>query len=75
MVENLHDPTRILRGKRVLIVDDDSRNILSLTHVLEDHGVEVLAAENGQAALDRLETDSAIDLVLMDMMMPEMDGF
>jgi tubulin-specific chaperone A len=75
IVENLHDPTRILKGKTVLVVDDDSRNILSLTHLLEDHGVRVFEAENGKEALKWLEGGGAADIILMDMMMPEMDGY
>jgi CheY-like chemotaxis protein len=76
IVENLHDPTRILKGKSVLVVDDDPRNIQSLTHLLEDHGVQVYEAENGKAALSWLEGGGQqIDIILMDMMMPEMDGY
>ncbi|HET9035231.1 MAG TPA: response regulator, partial [Myxococcaceae bacterium] len=51
------------------------RNIFALTAVLESNGVRVLMAENGQDALDRLDREASIDLVLMDIMMPEMDGF
>lgn len=75
IVENLHDPTRILKGKSVLVVDDDPRNILSLTHLLEDHGMQITVADNGKVALEKLEKTEKIDLILMDMMMPEMDGY
>jgi CheY-like chemotaxis protein len=59
----------------VLIVDDDVRNIFSLTSVLEDHGMQVIFAENGRDALRQLDANPGIDLVLMDVMMPEMDGY
>jgi CheY-like chemotaxis protein len=64
----------VLKGSRVLIVDDDVRNVFALTSALEQHGMEVRFAENGREALDKLETDE-FDIVLMDIMMPEMDGF
>ena len=62
-------------GKKVLIVDDDVRNIFALTSVLESHGLEVLYAENGKDGIDTLERNPDVDLVLMDVMMPEMDGY
>jgi len=62
-------------GKKVLIVDDDVRNIFALTSVLETHGVEVLYAENGKDGIDALERNPDVDVVLMDIMMPEMDGY
>ncbi|HVJ49022.1 response regulator [Desulfitobacterium sp.] len=64
-----------LEGKTVLIVDDDMRNIFALTSLLETHNMNVLFAENGREALDTLSDHSAIDLILMDIMMPEMDGY
>jgi HAMP domain-containing protein/CheY-like chemotaxis protein/signal transduction histidine kinase len=75
MLEQLHDTDAVLAGKRVLIVDDDVRNIFSLTSVLEDRGMDVRFAENGKDALAVLEEDSNVDAVLMDIMMPEMDGY
>lgn len=69
------DEDQLFKGKKVLIVDDDIRNIFALAQVLEDNGIEILEAENGQVALDMLELHKDIDLVLMDLMMPEMDGF
>ncbi len=63
-----------LEGKKVLIVDDDMRNIFALAAVLEEHGMQITSADNGREALDILNNRSDLDLVLMDIMMPEMDG-
>jgi CheY-like chemotaxis protein len=65
---------QVLLGRRVLIVDDDVRNVFALTSALEQRGVEVRYADNGRAAIGLLEQDLAVDLVLMDIMMPGMDG-
>jgi len=62
-------------GKRVLVVDDDIRNVFAMTSLLEEAGLVVRSAENGHAALDLLRGDHEVDLVLMDVMMPEMDGY
>ncbi|WP_434041295.1 MULTISPECIES: HAMP domain-containing protein [Sorangium] len=75
IVEQLHEPTAALSGKCALIVDDDFRNIYALKTVLESHGMTTLAADTGKAAIERLERTSGIDVVLMDIMMPEMDGY
>ena len=75
MLEHLHDSDAVFAAKHVLIVDDDVRNIFSLTSVLEQHGMEVSFAENGKDALAKLEANPDVDLVLMDVMMPEMDGY
>ncbi len=64
-----------LAGKKVLVVDDDVRNIFALTAVLERHKMAVRSAENGRAALEELGQNPDVDIVLMDIMMPEMDGF
>lgn len=64
-----------LFGKRILLVDDDVRNVFSLTSVLEIAGCEVLYAENGLESIKILEENREIDIVLMDIMMPEMDGY
>lgn len=65
----------ILKGKNILVADDDVRNIFSLSKSLEQHGINVIAATDGKEALRQLEENQNIDLVLMDMMMPEMDGY
>jgi CheY-like chemotaxis protein/signal transduction histidine kinase len=75
MLEHLHDADSVVAGKKILVVDDDVRNIFSLTSVLEDHGMVVRFAENGKQAIDQLKADPEIDAVLMDIMMPEMDGY
>jgi CheY-like chemotaxis protein len=64
-----------LSGCRVLIVDDDVRNIFALTSILERHHIQVMHAENGRAGIDTLLATPEIDLVLMDIMMPGMDGY
>ena len=75
MLEQLHDADATLEGKRVLIVDDDVRNVFALTNALEVAGMEVAFAENGRDGLAALDADPEVDLVLMDVMMPEMDGY
>ncbi len=74
-IRMLHDPAQQLRGKKVLLVDDDMRNTFALSRVIEEAGLNVVLAENGQLALDVLEREDDIDLVLMDIMMPVMDGY
>lgn len=66
---------KVLEGKRILLADDDMRNIFALTTVFETHQINVETANNGLEALEALERNPAIDLVLMDIMMPEMDGY
>ncbi|GAB2615613.1 HAMP domain-containing protein [Streptomyces capparidis] len=63
------------RGQKVLVVDDDVRNVFALTSVLEQHGLTVLYAENGREGIEVLEQHDDVALVLMDIMMPEMDGY
>jgi CheY-like chemotaxis protein len=73
-VEDLHRDSRVLENKKALIVDDDMRNIFALSTVLHDHGMEIISANNGREAIRLVQEDSSIDIVLMDIMMPEMDG-
>ncbi len=75
MLEQLHKSDSVFEGKKILIVDDDVRNIFSLTSVLEQQGMHVVFAENGRDAIRLLQEQAGIDLVLMDVMMPEMDGY
>jgi len=74
MLQSLMDADRPLTGKRVLIVDDDMRNIFALATVLEDHGMDIAWADNGRQAIERAAGEPAVDVVLMDIMMPELDG-
>ncbi|MDR3025549.1 response regulator [Chryseobacterium sp.] len=67
--------TEVLSGKKVLITDDDVRNIFSLTKALEKYKVEVIVAMDGKHALEQINHNPDIDVILMDMMMPEMDGY
>jgi CheY-like chemotaxis protein len=75
MVQRLHESDEALRDKRVLVVDDDVRNIFALSSVLERHGMAVVTAGTGQEAIEKVSGDADIDLVLMDIMMPGMDGY
>jgi hypothetical protein len=73
---NGHEPDdSLLAGKRVLVVDDDIRNIFALTAMLERHDMAVISVDSGQEALDTLRARDDIDLALVDVMMPEMDGY
>ncbi|HEY9044827.1 MAG TPA: response regulator [Ohtaekwangia sp.] len=75
IIRKLHRSDAVLKGKTVLIVDDDIRNIYSLTNVLEDEGLVCQTAENGREAIAVLNDNPAIDIILMDVMMPEMNGY
>jgi signal transduction histidine kinase/DNA-binding response OmpR family regulator/HAMP domain-containing protein len=72
-IDEIHGSTRALAGRRVLIVDDDIRNIFALSSVLEDYGMEIKTADNGRDAIAHAQK-GGIDVILMDIMMPEMDG-
>jgi HAMP domain-containing protein/CheY-like chemotaxis protein/signal transduction histidine kinase len=75
LVENLHRDGDVLAGKRALIVDDDMRNIFAMTCFLERYEMEITSAENGLDALAMLERGEEFDVILMDIMMPDMDGY
>jgi CheY-like chemotaxis protein/signal transduction histidine kinase len=75
MLDRLHRSDEALEGKKVLVVDDDMRNIFALSSVLERRGMEVLTAGTGREAIDMLESTPDVAIVLMDIMMPEMDGY
>jgi len=74
VLADLHESNQLLAGKKVLVVDDDMRNIFALTSVLEEHAMDVFSTDNGQDAIEMLQERPDIDIVLMDIMMPEMDG-
>jgi CheY-like chemotaxis protein len=69
-----HDDA-VLKGRKVVVIDDDIRNIFSLASALEDYGVELFHAESGRAGLDLLDAEGEVDVVLVDIMMPDMDGY
>jgi len=75
ILSRLHDSDAIVAGKKVLIVDDDIRNIFAMTSILEPHKMQILSAETGKGAISTLEQTADVDLVLMDIMMPDMDGY
>jgi CheY-like chemotaxis protein len=75
MLRRLTETDPALVGKKVLLVDDDARNLFAITAILEQHDMKVVYAENGQQALDKLADDPEVEIVLMDIMMPEMDGY
>lgn len=75
ILEDLHQVDSVLANKKVLIVDDDVRNIFALTSLLESQQMEVLYAENGREGIERLQAHPDTNVVLMDIMMPEMDGY
>jgi CheY-like chemotaxis protein len=75
MLELIRSENAALSGKKILIVDDDVRNVFALTSALEIHSIQVLFAENGKDGIDTLKRNPDVDLVLMDIMMPEMDGY
>jgi CheY-like chemotaxis protein len=75
MLERLHGSDEALAGRKVLVVDDDVRNIFALSSVIERHGMEVIATTTGAEAIERVGGTPDLALVLMDIMMPEMDGY
>ncbi len=75
MIRMQHEPDKVLQGKKVLLVDDDLRNTFALSKMLKKHGMDVTVADNGQMALEKLRDNRNIELVIMDIMMPIMDGY
>ena len=75
MLERLRNSDENLHGRKALLVDDDARNIFALSSVLERRGMQVLTATTGREAISILEADRGISIALMDIMMPEMDGY
>jgi signal transduction histidine kinase/CheY-like chemotaxis protein/HAMP domain-containing protein len=75
LLARLRTADAVFKGKRILIVDDDIRNVFALASALESRGMKVLFAENGREGIQRLQEHPDVDLVLLDVMMPEMDGY
>ncbi len=75
MIRMQHNSDRVLRGRTLLLVDDDLRNTFALSKLLKKHGMNVVIADNGQMALDKLKQNKSIELIVMDIMMPVMDGY
>ena len=75
MLKMVHDKETVLRDKTVLLVDDDMRNVFALSSVLEEKGIQVIVARDGLESLAKLKEHGDIDLILMDIMMPKMDGY
>lgn len=75
IISSLHDKDAVFRGKKVLLVDDDMRNLFAMSKILDDKGMLITEAENGKVAIEKLEKDKTFDLILMDIMMPVMDGY
>ncbi|MDB5051962.1 MAG: sensor hybrid histidine kinase [Bacilli bacterium] len=75
MLKKIHQTDQMINSKTVLLVDDDIRNIFALTGILERHNMKVVSAENGKDAIEILKQNAEIEIVLMDIMMPIMDGY
>jgi CheY-like chemotaxis protein len=70
-----HNPDQVLQGRTLLLVDDDLRNTFALSKLLKQHDMNVVIADNGQMALEKLRDNKSIELIIMDIMMPVMDGY
>lgn len=75
ILQKLHNKEELFEGKKILLVDDDVRNVFALSSVLEGYRMSVVYAENGREAIEYLKEHGDFDMILMDMMMPEMDGY
>jgi CheY-like chemotaxis protein len=75
LLERLHGSNDVLRGRKVLVVDDDARNIFALTTLLENQEMDVISATNGRQAIEMILATPDLSVVLMDIMMPDMDGY
>src|SRR5262249_52697351 len=75
MIDGLHTSGAVLAGKKILVVDDDIRNIFAMTSILETYNMQVLSAETGKAGIEVLNNTADMEVVLMDIMMPNMDGY
>ncbi len=75
MIEPFHGKENVLEGKTILVVDDDMRNVFAISSLLENHRAQVVIGKNGREGIEKLKANKHIDLILMDIMMPEMDGY
>jgi len=75
MIASLYDQDTMFRDKRIMVVDDDMRNAFALSRILEERGMQITIANDGHHALELLDKDPGIDLILMDIMMPVLDGY
>jgi CheY-like chemotaxis protein len=75
MLDKLHTSNEVLCGRKILVVDDDARNIFALTSLLENQDMNVVSVTNGQGAIDIVKNTPDLSMVLMDIMMPDMDGY
>jgi CheY-like chemotaxis protein len=75
MLESIHGSSEVLRGRKVLVADDDARNIFALASLLENQEMEVITATSGRMAIDLIARTPDLSIVLMDIMMPDMDGY
>ena len=74
-IQKLHETETVLKDKKILVVDDDIRNIFAMTSMLERYEMQIFSAETGKVALEQLQNNPDVDVVLMDIMMPGMDGY
>jgi CheY-like chemotaxis protein len=75
MIEPFHGKEHVLEGKTILVVDDDMRNVFAITSLLESYQAKVVIGKNGREGIEKLKSTPNVDLILMDIMMPEMDGY